>query len=125
MATTINNMKINDIMREVTFNSHKDISKQYVYNCDNCSLSILTASHADSSVNNTIEVAIKTKDFSQFMYVNPFKEEITEEDWYFEYAILHEFPIYGLPLLLLQFSHCSEEYLNDLWKGFYLIEGVY
>ena len=127
---TINNMKLNDIMREVTLNSRDDKFKQYRYNCDNCSLSILTASHEFSSRNNTIEVAIKTKDFSQFLHVDPYRDnydtpEEAEECWDNDCAIMHAFPIIGLPLLLRQFTHCSEEYLDELWKGFHLIEGTY
>jgi hypothetical protein len=128
--TTINRMKLNDVIREITLNSRNDNFAQYRYDCDNCSLSILTASHEFSSRKNTIEVAIKTKDFSSFIRVNPFgdeyeNEEKADEYWDSECAIMHAFPIVGLPLLLMQFSHCSEEYIDELWRGFYLIEGAY
>ena len=126
---TINGMKLNDIIREITLNSRDNIHKQYRYNCDNCSLSILTASHEFSSRMNTIEVAIKTTDFSQFLRVNPWGDEFENEEdeekyWDSDNAILHAFPIMGLPLLLMQFAHCSEEYIEELWKGFCLIEGA-
>ena len=128
--TIINGMKLNDIIREITINSRNDNFAQYRYDCDNCCLSILTASHEFSSRNNTVEVAIKTKDFSTFLHVNPYGDEYdTEEDaekyWDSDCAIMHAFPIIGLPLLLMQFKHCSEEYLDELWKGFYLVEGTY
>ena len=126
--TTINGMRLNDVIREITLESRNNNFKRYRYNCDNCSLSILTASHEFSSRMNTVEVAIKTADFSQFLHVNPYEydsEEDTEEYWDSDNAIMHAFPIIGIPLLLMQFAHCSEEYLNELWKGFHLIEGTY
>jgi hypothetical protein len=123
MAQIINNMKFNDVIREITLNSRDNNFVQYRFDCDNCCLSILTASHEFSSRNNTVEVAIKTKDFSQFMRVNPYEDD--EEYWNNEWAIMYAFPIVGLPLLLLQFSHCSEEYIYELWRGFYLVEGMY
>lgn len=126
--TIINGMKLNDVIREITLESRNNNFKGFRYNCDNCSLSILTASHNFSSRMNTVEVAIKTADFSQFLRVNPYEyesEEDTEEYWDSDNAIIHAFPIVGIPLLLMQFAHCSEEYLEELWKGFNLIEGTY
>ena len=123
--TTINGMKLNDVIREITIASRNNNFKGFRYNCDNCSLSILTASHEFSCRQNTVEVAIKTTDFSQFLRVNPYDEYDAEEYWDSDNAIMHAFPIMGIPLLLMQFAHCSEEYLDELWKGFNLIEGTY
>ena len=49
MHKIINGMKLNDVIREITLESNNNNFKGFRYNCDNCSLSILTASHEFSS----------------------------------------------------------------------------
>ena len=119
---TINGISMNEVVKEMREKSRANEFAQYRVDCSNCSLSILTGSHyreANSDLELCVEVAIKEKDFSKFLRVNPYEDE--DEYWDSDYAIIHYLPLIGLPFLITQFLNCDEDEIHDKWKGFYLL----
>ena len=110
----LNDMSINEAMKSLTYNTLNDKFERYIYECENCDLSILTASHFNSSKAKTVEIAILYKDGGWFkMY-----DDEEGVDYDSDASIIHYMPLIGLPLLIKAFDKARIEDIPRLHELF-------
>lgn len=121
----MNTKELNEFLREITLATKLGELKQIFFECDNCTLSILTCSHFDSAEMKTVEIGIKNKENTDFFKMpNGFyKDDEDYKNGYYDFnaSIMHYVPIIGIPLVLKAFYHASEDDISNIYDSFEFI----
>ena len=125
----LNGMKLNDAIKELTINARNDVHKRYAVECDNCILSIWTATHAmdEEQLGKYVEVALLDKEYEYIQVFPTWLEDRlrTVEEWDKQYAEIAYMPIMGIPLLINTFKHLDINDMEDVWNSFSCIADNY